>query len=531
MMGPSATQSRDAGDASGGVQDRVTTAPPEAPIRKIHPPVPGKPVGKNSISRLPGALSIVYRPLASLNPYARNARTHSPAQIVKLRASLSRYGWTNPILIAGDDIIAGHARHAASSAMAQDGDLIPRNPDPMSAPTIDLSALSPAERRAYIIADNRLAEDAGWDMDMLRLEFADLPSLGIDLSLTGFDVTEIADILTPAGDTSPAERDLTAAEDDALDVAWRRAIDEWSSIIASSDQRPYVTTTYTKGVLAVLYLRSLYLGDEFPRGATLAYTPHRHATIGDKGSISDALAAALGPDGRTVRNSIRWASAQKPSLDKLIGAMTLPIHGRRLPGDFPALLARDLIDEFAPRAASVLDPCHGWGGRLIGFLLSAAVRYTGYDPSPETHTGVQSMFDDLVSLTPERRKAATLIEMPFEKARLKPASFDFALTSPPYFDTEKYAGAASSWRLYSTYADWLTGFYEPLIASVARALKPDAVFCLQVGSQQYPLKDDAIRLAPSHSFVHVETRHTHMINNRAKTDPDDGEVIVVLRRR
>ena len=487
--------------------------------------------GKNSKSA-PDTLSIVYRKLLSLKPYARNARTHSPEQLGKLRASLARYGWTNAILTAGDLVLAGHARLQAAIEMLRIGQAIARNPDPESCPTVDLSHLSEADRRAYILADNRLAEDAGWDKDLLRLEFADLSASGLDMSITGFNLDEITDLLSSdASDTAPdSEPELTPAQDDAMDMAWSRAITDWRSIIASAAERQWLSTSFTKGTLAVLYLRALFYGDDIPRGATLAYTPSRVSTNGDKGPVIEALAAALEPDGRNVRNSIRWASVQKPGFDKFIGTSSLPIHGRRLPNDFPALLARDLIDEFCPPGGSVLDPCHGWGGRCLGFLLSAASRYDGYDPAPETSAGVMQMFADLSVLTPDRVKIAHFAQRPFERAALKAASFDVALTSPPYFDTEKYDGDTSSWRTYPTFDTWVKGFYEPLIAKTQRALKPGGVFVLQVGSQTYPLKETALVLAARCGFVHDGTRHTHMINNRAGTEPDDGEVAIILRK-
>jgi hypothetical protein len=484
-----------------------------------------KPIDKSS-------LTIVYRPLSSLRPYARNARTHSPEQIGKLRASLARYGWTTPIAVAGDDIIAGHARHQAATEMARIGQAVARNADPLLCPTVDLSALSDADRRAYIIADNRLAEDAGWDMSMLKLEFADLSAAGLDMSITGFNLDEITDILS-FGDPSPADPadpELTAEQDACMSEAWMRAIRDWIAIIESSATREWISTSFTKGTLAVLYLRSLYFGDEIPRGASLAYTPNRVHTSADRGPIVEALQAALNPDAHTLRSSIRWVAAEKPSFDKFIGTASLPIHSRRLPNDFPALLARDLIDEFTPENGAVLDPCHGWGGRCLGFLLSHAERYDGYDPAPATSKGVSDMFTDLSALTPERKKIAKFVQRPFESAALKPASYDFALTSPPYYDTEKYDGEQSSWKAYGTFDAWVKGFYELLISKVARALKPDSVFALQVGSQTYPLKDTAILLAPKHGLEHVETRHTHMVNNRSGTEPDDGEVVIVLRK-
>jgi hypothetical protein len=509
------------------VQEPLAAYMPQSPRTKIANAQTPERVGKKS--KIEDQLVIVYRALASLKPYERNARTHSREQIAKIKQSLLRNGWTNPILTGGDLILAGHARHQAASELAVECKAIRRNVDPLSAPTIDLSHLSVDEQRAYILADNKLAEEAGWNPAMLRLEFVDLSLKGIDLSLTGFSPEQYAPFLAPA--ESDDERVLTESEDASLDRAWSLAISEWRTILTSNAIAPFVTSSYTKGVLAVLYLRSLYYGDDIPRGATLAYTPNRCATVGDHGAIVDALDAALQPDGRSVRNSIRWASAQKPSLDKLAGAMTLPIHGMRLPGDFPALLARDLIAEFCPAGGSVLDPCHGWGGRLLGFLLSDAERYVGYDPSPLTNQGVSAMASDLIALTPERVKHARLIGAPFEDALLKARSFDFALTSPPYFDTEKYDGASSSWRLYQSYDAWVAGFYKPLIVSAARALKRGGVFALQVGSQRYPLQADAVRLARDCGMLCIETRHTQMINNRTGTDPDDGEVVVILRKQ
>lgn len=137
-------------------------------------------------------IEIIYRSLHDLVPYVRNARTHSSEQIAKLRQSLAHYGWTNPMLIAGNEMVAGHARLQAALAMLADGQPIMGNPDPESGPTIDLSHLSVADRRAYILADNRLAIDAGWDMGILQTEMSELALSGLDLSLTGFDIPEIS---------------------------------------------------------------------------------------------------------------------------------------------------------------------------------------------------------------------------------------------------------------------------------------------------------------------------------------------------
>jgi ParB-like chromosome segregation protein Spo0J len=140
-------------------------------------------------------LEIVYRPLAEIRPYAKNARTHTPHQIAKLKKSLAKYGWTNPMLIADGELLAGHARLDASIEMAAEGIPIRGNPDPYQGPTVDLSHLSQAERRAYILADNRMALDAGWDDELLRAELKALSEMDFDLSLSGFDDTELVGLL------------------------------------------------------------------------------------------------------------------------------------------------------------------------------------------------------------------------------------------------------------------------------------------------------------------------------------------------
>jgi DNA modification methylase len=133
---------------------------------------------------------------AELLPYENNPRTHSDAQIAKLIRSIEQFGFTNPILTDGDDgVIAGHGRLLAAQKLGME-----------TVPTIELKHLTPAQRRAYVIADNRLAEDAGWDDDLLRLELGDLRDLGFDLDLTGFDPMEVDKLLGPeGGNTDPDE--------------------------------------------------------------------------------------------------------------------------------------------------------------------------------------------------------------------------------------------------------------------------------------------------------------------------------------
>ncbi len=132
---------------------------------------------------LPGKLE--HWPIDRLRPYERNPRTHSPEQITKIAASLLEFGWTNPILVDGDaGIIAGHGRLLAARELGM-----------ATVPVIELTHLSEAQKRAYVIADNRLALDAGWDEDLLTEELKALEGLDFNLELTGFDLDELHDLL------------------------------------------------------------------------------------------------------------------------------------------------------------------------------------------------------------------------------------------------------------------------------------------------------------------------------------------------
>ena len=124
------------------------------------------------------------RPISELIPYARNSRTHSDAQVAQIAASIREWGWTMPILVDEDgNVIAGHGRIMAAQKLGI-----------ADVPCMTATGWSEAKRRAYVIADNKLALNAGWDDDVLKLELQDVDTLGFDLTLTGFDVAELANL-------------------------------------------------------------------------------------------------------------------------------------------------------------------------------------------------------------------------------------------------------------------------------------------------------------------------------------------------
>lgn len=125
--------------------------------------------------------------VSKLIPYAKNSRTHDDAQVAQIAASIKEFGWTNPILVDGDKgVIAGHGRLLAARKLGYD-----------KVPVIELKHMTEAQKRAYVIADNKLALNAGWDNNFLALELQDLKDQDFDLTLLGFDDKELDALLAP----------------------------------------------------------------------------------------------------------------------------------------------------------------------------------------------------------------------------------------------------------------------------------------------------------------------------------------------
>jgi ParB-like chromosome segregation protein Spo0J len=126
-------------------------------------------------------MKIEYKPTSDLIPYARNSRTHTDAQVNQIASSIREFGFRVPVLVSGDNtIIAGHGRVLAALKLGMD-----------EIPTVDGSDMDDIQRRMYVIADNKIALNAGWDEEVLMLEIEDLRSLGADIELLAFDPSEI----------------------------------------------------------------------------------------------------------------------------------------------------------------------------------------------------------------------------------------------------------------------------------------------------------------------------------------------------
>lgn len=144
-------------------------------------------------------MKITEKSVTELIPYANNSRTHSDEQVAQIAASIKEFGWTNPILIDDQNsIIAGHGRLMAARKLGLD-----------KVPCIEVKNLTPGQVKAYIIADNKLALNAGWDFTLLNVEFEQLAEMGIDLEITGFSLEEIEEL-------KPVELNEGLTDEDAV---------------------------------------------------------------------------------------------------------------------------------------------------------------------------------------------------------------------------------------------------------------------------------------------------------------------------
>ena len=153
-------------------------------------------------------MKIEQRPIEALIPYINNSRKHSDEQVAQIAASIKEFGWTNPILVDGaNGLIAGHGRLLAARKLGMD-----------KVPVIELAHLSDTQKKALIIADNKLAMNAGWDNAMLNIELQDLEDEGFDLTLIGFDDKELDALLNKINFDPATEEDQGKL--DQLDPKW-----------------------------------------------------------------------------------------------------------------------------------------------------------------------------------------------------------------------------------------------------------------------------------------------------------------------
>ena len=374
--------------------------------------------------------------------------------------------------------------------------------------------------REYTIKDNMAYGQIDWENIANEWEPEELKDWDFEMPEDWFgEVPEL-----PKNEEEEATTGTEAEKQPEVETMLNEATKQAAEEILKQYDTLHGFSFITPGTALFDFINFAYYGKEYPRYNSLAFHPQQFTTAGDQFSTHEGLKRICNDEAKAER--LRFVCADK--FRAIIGG-SLAFSGAKMPLDFPTDLARSLINEFCKERGAVLDPCAGWGGRLVGFLASHASTYNGTDASPEQIKG-----DDLIWRTFQgftaHEKAVTLNCTPFEKTTLQNESFDFAITSPPYFDTEKYMGGEQSRETNGSYQEWRENFYRVLIKKVFAALKRNTFFCLQIGSQRYPLLEDGKQIATEIGFEVIEVRPTDMKNNYNKTEEERGEVVIVLHK-
>lgn len=227
-------------------------------------------------------------------------------------------------------------------------------------------------------------------------------------------------------------------------------------------------------------------GEKCCQKTSLLFNPHRLEikTKSSKYSIFDALKTDS-----FISGLARAVLFKKTKVNELLyQVLQLGINGIQYVNEFPPFVARDIYLEYGlDMNSKILDPCAGWGGRMIGASV-VSNNYECFEPSTKTFEGLWNLYDFIKSMNPGF--VAKIHKKGFECSNLEFNTYDFALTSPPYFDTEVYSNEdTNSLVKFNTFDKWCEGFYLPLVEKTMNYLKPGKTFMINIGSRIYPLND------------------------------------------
>lgn len=450
-----------------------------------------------------------------LKNHPKNRNKHGQDQIDKLAELFKYHGIRHPIIVSNLSgcIVAGHGRKLAAIRAGL-----------TEYPVVYQEFASNEAEYAFLQADNAIALWAELDLSGIN---ADLPDLGPDFDINMLGIKDfVLDTSEFENENSQYNEKLSDQNNDNLNRAWSEWCKEILKSIEILQNRKIFSQSYNKSLLKIYFLNALYKGDKIPRSATLGYQYHRMLCSGDgnNGNIIDLL--TLISEKSEFSERIRFSLNEKPSLEKLVTVAGVPMKGFKAPLDFPVELALELYNEYG-KNGKVLDPCHGWGGRYLGFALSNCIFYQGCDPSDLTSQGLLNIHQDLKEY---HNKEANFLCLPYEKCELEDDYFDFAMTSPPYFDREEYIGGDQAHLIYKTYEDFIDGFYTELFKKTYKALKSNSYFIIQVGNQKYDLDKQALKIASETGFSHVKTLDTKMSAVGASSDDEISEILLYFKK-
>jgi len=279
---------------------------------------------------------------------------------------------------------------------------------------------------------------------------------------------------------------------------------------------------------------ALLQGKRACQKTSLLFNPHRMdcATASDKryGSVYQALQDKSFHRGLARASMFRAGEMGAPRVGEVFyNTIQIGVNGTQYVNEFPPHVARDFCRKYSlDRESKVLDPCGGWGGRMIG-VSAVADDYTCYEPATQTAEGLKGLSEFIASVN--RSFTADIRCEPYEDSAEREGFYDFALTSPPYYDTERYSDEpTNSCNRYHDFDAWCAGFYLPLVDKTLQQLKSGCPFVINVGDRQYPLSKVLQKHCDTAGYTMCRIKGGIMNNPGLGREADGGEKFFELSR-
>lgn len=438
-------------------------------------------------------MKIALSPIDSIKPYSRNARVIPQAAVEKVALSLKEYGFQQPIVIDKEGvIIAGHTRLQAAQMLNM-----------TQVPTVTAETLTPAQVKAYRLMDNRSHQESHWEDQLLGEEMVDLLKDGIDLTLTGFDLNEIDDLLY-----QPLEDEPQKVEKATYGLFTQEQIIGEAFKVFRERGYPYPCMDLFEMMIELNKLKAMPK-DALERsslGYGIADSYHNHrfeaSAIGMRSPVEGFK------DDKALKKVLKIHLESTGNLEyKKLGFMSL-VNGVQECANFRPAYAKLIIDTWCAEGGALFDSSTGYGGRLVGFLASHAGTYIGTDPNVPTYQANLAIANDLGA-----HKDVILYNSPIEDLDVSKHvnTIDLCFTSPPYFVKEQYSqDDTQSCVRYKTYEAWREGFLRPMLTKQFLVMRKGArnivnIEDVTVKGKTYPLVADTIAIAKEIGFIYEKT--------------------------
>lgn len=429
-----------------------------------------------------------------LTPIQGNLKTRTRQQIISLRDLIIKYGFSFPVFVWNDGetnfTLDGHGRDYVCRELVKDGYIFRQQSGELDSklPCIFVEAKDRIEAKEKLLAINSshgTITNEGLFSYLFEPDFELDPEPFKDLiTLPGVDLVEFVESLTEP-DVLPEEKSeekyFFAFSQEQLKEKIKQDFPNYKTvqeIVESVIDYPLAMHHFNR-----LCGGALNVGTEI----SLLFNPHRLETrINNRSnSVSDDF---IKRSSGFISSISQWMSKQRDVVHNRQYLLVARANtGTQIAHEFKPYLARDIYRDYCKPGAKVLDPCAGWGGRMIGFCSAMlGGEYHATDPSTRTYNGLLKLKDFLLSAEAGKIPEVHLHNLPFEELELPDGYFDFAFTSPPYFDTELYADEDSqAYKKFPDIDSFNEKFLSVLIHNVMNALKPGCCLLLNIGGSQH----------------------------------------------